>query len=223
MKTIGKALVLAACGISVVSAQVPDRTQLGLKATEARLASQQAMKAYTWKTRTELQVQGQVKSIRLEMVRYDLDGNQQKTLLSEDKDEPKRKPGLRGKIQERREEAAKDWMADLGQLLHSYLTASKGQMVDFFERASFTPEGQTLRIEGQGFIVPGDRMSYWIEPQQKKPQKMQIDTVHQGDPVRLVVEFQALPDGLNVPARATLNVPDKQVQVKVENFEYKRQ
>jgi hypothetical protein len=39
---------------SGIGAQVPDRAQLGLQAAEAQTASQQAMRTYTWKSRTEL-------------------------------------------------------------------------------------------------------------------------------------------------------------------------
>jgi hypothetical protein len=181
------------------------------------------MRAYTWKSRTELQVKGDVQSFRLEAVRFDPDGKQQKTLLSEEKEEPRKKFGLPGLIQAKKAKAAKDWMTDLGQLLHSYLAASKGQLVDYFEHAKLRPEDQTVRIEGQNFILTGDRMTYWIDKEHSRPQKMQIDTAHEGDPIRLLIEFRVLPDTLNYPARATVTVPAKQVQITIENFDHHRQ
>src|SRR3989304_3373145 len=38
-----------------------------------------ALRQYTWKTRTEIKMKGESKSVKLEQVRYDLDGKLQKT------------------------------------------------------------------------------------------------------------------------------------------------
>ena len=142
--------------------------------------------------------------------------------MSEEKEEGRKRIGLRGRIQAKKAEAAKDWATDLGRLLHSYLAASKGQLVDYFDQAKFVPEGPTVRIDGQNVITPGDRMTYWVDTEHSRPQRMQIDASLEGDPVQLVVEFRALPDSLNYPARATVTVPAKKVQIKVENFDYHR-
>src|SRR3972149_9721364 len=38
-----------------------------------------ALRQYTWKTRTEIKLKGESKSMKLEQVRYDLDGKLEKT------------------------------------------------------------------------------------------------------------------------------------------------
>jgi hypothetical protein len=48
---------------------------------EAQRANAAALREYTWKSRTELTLKGETRSVRLEQVRYDLDGRLQKTQI----------------------------------------------------------------------------------------------------------------------------------------------
>lgn len=216
------AIALVSMIAQVASAQAVDKTQLALKAAESRQAAQQAVKGYSWKSRSELTVEDEVQAVRLESVRYDIDGRQQRTLMNERVLEPKRKPGLRGKLQDRKAEQARDWAGELHDLLQSYVVVTKGQLVDFFDKASFKAEGTAVRIEGRNFLHAGDRMTYLIGTSDQRPQRIEVETVHQGDPVTLVIEFRVTIDSLTYPARSTVTVPAKSVQVKVENFEYTR-
>ena len=51
---------------------------------EAQRANQLALRQYSWKSRTELKVNGESKQVRLEQVRFDLDGRLQKTVIGGD-------------------------------------------------------------------------------------------------------------------------------------------
>lgn len=222
MKQAAFGVALASMIVQAASAQTLDKTQLAVKAAESRQAAQQAVKAYSWKMRTEVQVEEEVRVVRLESVRYDIDGKQQRTLINERALEPKRKPGLRGKLQDKKAEKQRDWSQELGELLQSYVVVTKGQLVDFFDTASFKPEATTVRIEGQNFLHPGDKMTYIVDKAKQTPVALEVQTVHQGDPVRLVIEFRATADSLTYPARSTVTLPARQVLVKIENFEYTR-
>lgn len=216
------AVALVSMITQVASAQGIDKTQLALKAADSRQAAQQAVKQYSWKMRTEVQVEDEVQVVRLESVRYDIDGKQQRTLINERALEPKRKPGLRGKLQDKKAEKQHDWSVELGELLQSYVVVTKGQLVDFFDKASFKQEGAMVRIEGRNFLHAGDKMTYLIDGAHQRPARIEVETVHQGDPVSLVIEFRSTTDSLTYPARSTVSVPARQVHVKVENFEYSK-
>jgi hypothetical protein len=222
VKQAAFAVALVSTIVQVASAQGIDKTQLALKAAESRQAAQQAVKQYSWKMRTEVQVESEVRSVRMEAVRYDIDGQQQRTLMNERVLEPKRKPGLRGRMQERQADQARDWMQELGDLTQRYLNVTKGQLVDYFDKAAFKPEGNVVRIEGRNFLHPGDRMTYLVGTADHRPQRVEVETTYRGDPVKMVIEFRMTPDSLTYPARSLVTVPAKEVQIKIENFEYAR-
>lgn len=211
-------------GSHQVQGQEADPAMMGIKAAEARMANQQALKNYSWKTRTELQMEGEVKLVRLELIRHDLDGNRQKTTLSEEKAEQKgRKRGVIAKVKKKKKAEFADWVQELGQLLTSYVQVSKGQMVDFFDQAKFSYQDGTVLIQGTNFIVPGDSVTYWLDGQSRQLAKMQIQTVHDEEQVELLVEFRQLEGGLNVDARSTVQVPRREIKITIENFDYERQ
>ena len=69
------AVVLIALASGLVLAQEPPSFAASQK------ANAQALRQYSWKSRTELKLKGESKNVKLEQVRYDLDGKLQKTPL----------------------------------------------------------------------------------------------------------------------------------------------
>lgn len=73
---IGVAIIL--CGWSIAQAQQDQKFAQALK------QNAQALRQYTWKSRTEVRKEGDVKSTKLFMSRYAADGTQVQILLEED-------------------------------------------------------------------------------------------------------------------------------------------
>ena len=73
MKTAQSTFGLFAMSASLLLAQG------GAPFAESQKANAQALRQYTWKSRTELKLKGESKSVKLEQVRYDLNGKLQKT------------------------------------------------------------------------------------------------------------------------------------------------
>ena len=83
------AVVLIALGSALVLAQEPPSFAASQK------ANAQALRKYTWKSRTELKLKGESKNVKLEQVRYDMDGKLQKTPLG-GPPRPRRRPSRAG-------------------------------------------------------------------------------------------------------------------------------
>jgi hypothetical protein len=93
---------------------------------QAQKDNSAALKKYTWKSRTELQLKGESKNVKLEQVRYDLDGKLQKTDIgapaTEQRTEQTSRRGRRGrgrakeKIIEKKKNEFAELMQALGQL-----------------------------------------------------------------------------------------------------------
>jgi hypothetical protein len=54
------------------------------------------------------------------------------------------------------------------------------------------------------------------------PQRVQISTTFQDNPVNLTATFKTIPSGLNHVAYAEVTVPSKQLSLHVQNFDYSR-
>ncbi len=94
---------------------------------KAQKENSAALEQYTWKSRTKIKMEGESKSVKLEQVRYDLDGKQQKTPIGEPpqqqaQQEAGRRGGgrLKAKVIENKKEEFAELMQSLGQLVASY-------------------------------------------------------------------------------------------------------
>ena len=63
---------------------------LGVKldAAEAQQENKAALREYTWQSRTEIKLKGESKNVKVEQVRYDLDGALQKTPIAGTDEQP---------------------------------------------------------------------------------------------------------------------------------------
>jgi hypothetical protein len=54
----------------------------------------------------------------------------------------------------------------------------------------------------------------------RQTRRMSIMTTFQGDDVTVTATFKSLASGLNYPAYIQLNVPDKNLTVLIQNYDY---
>ena len=216
--TIG-AVALAAMFALPAAAQV-DMTDIVNKVSKARQENAQKTRNYSCTQRTEVKVKGEVKSLKTEIVRYTVDGEMQKTPI--DETSAKKPKGIRGKVAKKKIGEMKDWMADLGQLLKAYSLPTEGNLLDFLNKAAISPDGDGRKLDAGDVVQPGDRMSVWIDGDHKMT-KTEVSTQHDGSDVKLETDHETTPDGLDYVARTMIVVPDKGVEMTVENFSYKRE
>ncbi len=219
-----KALKIGAMAIvmtvAVPAAAQTDMTDIVSKVSQARQENAQKTHDYSWTQRTEVKVKGEVKSLKTEIVRYTVDGEVQKTVI--DESSAKRPKGVRGKVAKKKIGEMKDWMADLGQLLKEYSLPTAGNLLDFLNKASVSQDGAGRRLDASDVVQAGDRMSVWIGADHKMV-RTEVTTQHDGSDVKLMTDHETTPDGLDYVARTSIVVPDKGVEMTVENFSYQRE
>lgn len=197
----------------------------------AQQANRAALRQYAWKSRTELAVNGQVKHVRLEQVRFDIDGRLQKTTIGGTAAaEPSRQgpPGpagvLRKRVVARKTEEFKDMLGDLAALAESYAHVPPDRMKAFAARAAIAKghgvETGSLRIQGRDVLTTGDQLTVWIDPASAQMRRVEIAALYEGRPVTIVADYRSLATGLTYQARSVLRYPEKQVEVTVETFDY---
>jgi hypothetical protein len=195
-----------------------------------------ALRQYTWKTRTEIKMKGESKSVKLEQVRYDLDGKLEKTAIDgapapAAKEEAGGRGGRRGgKLKEKVIEKKKDEFAELlknlGQLVGSYAHMPPDKMQAFAAGATLTPnqgdKKDQLLIQGKNVLQAGDTMSVWVDPKSYMFRAVEIQTSYEEKPVHFKGDFQPLTAGPTYSARSVLEYSDKEVELTVENYDYQK-
>jgi len=192
------------------------------KVIQGRKSNLQALKAYSWNQRTEVVKDGEVMTTRLELVRYDSSGNEQRTTL--DQKLPKQKKRIAGRVQKKKMGEMKEWGENVKSLLMKYTLPDHASLNGFLSKASINPAeepGQTV-LTSNNVIQSGDRMTMYLNDKDKKIQKTQVFTNYQSDSVYVEINHGQLPEGINYIKEMKLDISTKEIQLKVENFNYIR-
>ena len=195
-----------------------DNAQIAERVTKARQENAAKTTNYSWTKRTEVKVKGEVKSTTTELVRFDVDGEMQTTPISQEKAKGPR--GIRGKVAKKKGGEMKDWMADLGKVLHEYSLPTSGNLLDFLNKAKVEKGDGGIELTAVNVVIPVDSMTMWLSTDFELT-KTEVTTEHDGADVELTTDHSTTPDGLDYVARTVILVPDKNVEMTVENFSYK--
>jgi len=222
----GFALAIAIAVAGVVSAQDAAnqalRAQIANKVTAARQANAAAMQQYTWDQRTELLEDGTVKDTRVEMVNW-VNGQYQKSLVSNEGPSLPRF-GLRKRIAEEKQKEMQEYLSGLKSMLGQYTMDSSPQLLAFFNKAQVSgPDASGLvALSGGSVVTPGDSVTVWVAAATHKTAKIFVATTYQGNPITLSATFNTLSTGLNYMNYADIQIPAKQMEVQVSNFNYNK-
>jgi len=192
--------------------------------TQARQANAALMHQYTWMSRTEILKEGQIKDNRLEMCYYDPFGRLQRTLMN-DQSAPLPFGFLRRAIAEDERKKMEEYLTGLRGLIEQYTLPTTGKILDFMTSAQTVgPNAQgLLQMTGNNVVQPGDSLTLWVNASTRHLTRVQVNTTFQGNPVQLDATFNTLASGLNYMAYAEATVPNMQLSVQVQDFNYTRQ
>jgi hypothetical protein len=197
---------------------------------QAQQANAAALREYTWKSRTELSLKGDVKSVTLDQVRYDLDGRRQRTRIGGSAEpaahrfDPLAPPSgpVRRIVAAKKKAEFEDLMHDLSVLVESYAHPSLETLHAFARQAARTKtlEAGLVRVQGRNLVVTGDSVIVWIDPLTSMIRRAEIDTVLQGERVEVAVDYRSLPNGLTYQARTLLRYPSRRMALTVETYDH---
>lgn len=216
--------LLSGGALLTLAAQGPGSAALQ-SALVARIQENQlALRQYTWKQRTELQIKGEVKNTRMELVRFDADGELQKTPLGATT--PQERRGIRGRILRDKRDETEEYVQRVMQRVVRYLYPSPASLSTLFQKAEVW-EGKsetsgTIQVRVKDFVIAGDSLTLYVDAASHKPRKLEVATALDDDPISVVAEYGDLPDGPTYLARTAVNAAKKQIQIKIENFDYAR-
>jgi hypothetical protein len=209
-----------------------DPAQLALEHSKSLKQNMGLLKQYSWKSRVEVEVKGEKKGTQLAQVRFNSEGEYERTTMGGESD-VKKKRGIRGRIQKSKQKEAKEFTQDVVRLLVKYAMPSTGKMVDFFEKVTFTQstaEGGSVQIQGKGMQKKGDTVTMWVDPESQLPKKLKVRTwvpKDEDDDERIWVDatttYKILGNGASYPARTVVNVSAKETRLVMEQFDHIKQ
>lgn len=186
----------------------------------ARQSNSGLMKQYSWNCRTEVSENGSPKDTRIDAVTWGPDGQPQHTTLSNQGNPPPR-GFFRRRVEDRMQEQGENYLKGLRTFLHQYTLPSAGQIINLISTNPILPgPNGTLQISGSSVVVPGDTVSLTVSATTRLTQRMTIMSFYQGDEVTVTVTFKSLANGLNYPAYTQVNVPDKNLTLLIQNYDY---
>ena len=229
---VAVALVLAA-GSSAVAQELQEKVAA---AQQAAAQNQQALRAYTWIEKTEVSLKGEVKSTKIDSCRYGPEGTVQKTPLSEPQPKaeadtrrgPKAraKAGMKDRVVEKKTGEMKQEMEAAVALVRQYLPPSsdKIQAAMAAGRITKVPGAATTALKIADYEKAGDSLTLTLDTEMKSMRQITVETWldKPENKVTLEVSFQSLADGTNYAASTVLTIPEKNIEVRIENSNYQK-
>jgi hypothetical protein len=189
--------------------------------------NQASLRQYTWTAHTEVSVKGEVKKVTNELCRYGPDGKVQKTPL--DAPAPQKEMrGMKKRVVEKKVGEMKDYMDRAVALIHNYVPPSSERMQAAFQSGNVSLDRAgapgIAELQFKNYFKPSDMLAMGFDSSAKALRKIDVNSYldNPQDAVKLDVGFQTLPDGTNYMARTVLIGAAKQIQVVVQNIDYKK-
>lgn len=229
MKTSQNARMWPVCVLGLVVA-VPmaaqDIQQKLAAAKQSAALNQKALRSYSWLEKTEISLKGEVKSTKVDMVRYGPDGKVQKTPVVQPPP-PEQKRGLKGKIVAKKTEEMKDELQAAVALVQQYLPPSPDmmQVVMNAGTASVSQAGPgRASIKFPGYAKANDALTMTFDTAVKSLQQVDVQTWldEPDNPVTLKITMNALPDGVSHPDTVVLAMPKRNIEVKITKSNYQK-
>ena len=213
--------------VSPISAQDADPAQRALQYGDAQKKNMGVLKQYSWKTRSDITSGGNPMLTTLMEARFDAEGELQLTTISTESHVEKKK-GLRGKKQKKELEKSAALIEKVLGLQASYLMMSKGQLVDFFEKATFEDGSGEMKgmqkIHGKNVLVKNDELTIWVDPSTGLSQKLMFKSpLDEKTVVEGTIDYKKIKDGPTTASVSVLTVAAQGVSIKSERFDFIKQ
>lgn len=132
---------------------------------------------------------------------------------------------LRRAVAENRRQQTEQYISDLRGLVDQYTLPSAGAVINFISQAKIqggqAPDGSPImQMTGSNVVNPGDTFYLAVNPTTFQTRRVQVNTSYQGEAVTITATFATLPSGLTYPQYVDVEVPNKQLSLLVQNYDY---
>lgn len=213
--------------VSPVAAQDADPAQRALQYADGQQKNIGVLNQYSWKTRSDITSGGNPVLTTLVQARFDAEGELQLTTISTESHVEKKR-GLRGKKQKKELEKFAALIEKVLGLQVSYVMMSKGQLVDFFEKATFedgTGEMKGMqKVHGKNVLVSNDELTIWIDPSTGLNRKLVVKSpLDETTVVDGTIDYREIKDGPTTASVSLFTIAAQGISIKSERFDFIKQ
>jgi hypothetical protein len=200
------------------SAQI-DKDQLALTIYKADEANTEQLKAFIWKRKSDVFVEGTLKLTTITEFSFDAAGKLQ-TKVIDAESSVKQKGGIRGKIQQNAAEDKMDYVGKALELSLAYTYMTKGELLDFFGKATVTEKNGIIEATATDVNVKGDKLTVQIEAATNLFLNKKFSSLLGKDPVDGEIKYEKFSSGVNHGSVTLLNMPAQKMKIDAKNQDY---
>jgi hypothetical protein len=200
------------------SAQI-DKDQLALAINKADEANTEQLKAFIWKRKSDVTVEGTLKLTTITEFSYDATGKLQAKLVDAEST-VKQKPGLRGKMQENAADDKMDYVGKALDLALKYTFMTKGELIDFLGKAVVSEKGGIIEATAENVYVKGDKLIVQVEKSSNLYLNKKFTSLLGKDPIDGEIKYEKFGSGVNHGSSTILNMPAQKMKIDAKNQDY---
>lgn len=219
MKTKSLSVLLSLMLIVTTLSAQTDTEALSLNISKAEAANQQKLKEYVWKRRSDVFVESQLKLTTITEFSFTSEGKLEMKIVDAETT-VKQKPGLRGKAQASAAEDKLEYIEKALSLALDYTFMSKGEMLDFFSKATVTEKNGQLEAVANDVHIPGDRLLVRIDPKTYLFTYKEFTSLLGKDKVDGKLNYEKFSNGTNHISTTVLNLPAQKMNIDARNQDY---
>lgn len=218
MKKIFSASLLVLMLIQITYSQV-DKEQLALAVSKADEANTDKLKEYIWKRKSDVSIDGKVKLTTITEFSFDNQGKLQAKLVDAESS-VKQKPGIRGRMQQNAAEDKAEYVQKALELSLAYTYMSKGQLLDFFSKATISEKDGLLEATAENVYVQGDKLTILIDKTTNLYTKKVFSSLLGKDKIDGELNYEKFSSGVNHGSTTILNMPAQKMKINASNQDY---
>lgn len=203
----------------VASGYAQDKEQLALAISKADDANTEKLKQYIWKRKSDVSVDGQVKLTTITEFSFDASGKLQAKIVDAESS-VKQKRGIRGRIQENAVEDKAEYVQKALALATAYTFMTKGQLLDFFSKATVSEKDGVIEASADNVYVQGDKLTVWVDAKTNLFTKKKFSSLLAKDTIDGEINYEKFSSGINHGSTTVLNLPAQKMKVEAKNQDY---
>jgi len=196
-----------------------DKEKLALAISNADDANTKQLMQYIWKRKSDVSIGGEHKLTTITEFSFDDQGKIQAKIVDAESS-VKQKPGLRGKAQQSAAEDKMDYVGNALELASAYTFMTKGQLLDFFTKATVTEKDGVIEVTGADVYVKGDKLTIWVDKKTNLYIKKKFSSLLGKDAIDGEINFEKFSNGVNHGSTTVLNMPAQKMKIDAINQDY---
>jgi hypothetical protein len=211
---------LAALSVASLAANAQSTNEkLALAISSAEEANLQKLKAFTWKRKSDVAVGGEVKLTTLTEFSFDAQGKVRAKMVDAESS-VKQKRGLRGRAQKSAIEDKAEYVQKALELSVAYTFMTKGQLMDFFTKATVTESNGVIEATGSDIYVKGDTLTVRVDKATNLFIGKKFSSLLGKDAVTGEINYAKFDSGVSHGSTTVLNLPAQKMAINAANQDY---